>query len=211
MGLTIHYTLQGKPGCTQSDALRMITRLHQRAGKLPFDRVGTLLDVHVKTLGQSGAQGLVADATESIQHNGLYHNVPPARLFAFTVQPGEGCEMATFGLASYPKTIQVDGRRVSTGLVGWSWSSFCKTIYAGNPEYGGAPNFVRCHLAVIALLDEAKLSGLQVDVHDEGDFWQQRDVLLLGRHCRPWTPEAVEAVRSLQPKFGRKFALGRLS
>ena len=45
-------------------------------------------------------------------------------------------------------------------LKGWSWLSFCKTHYASDPRCGGLPNFLRCHLGVVALLDEAKNLGI---------------------------------------------------
>ena len=45
-------------------------------------------------------------------------------------------------------------RKIKTGLsTGWHYSTFCKTQYASNPDCGGIPNFIRCHLSVIHLLD----------------------------------------------------------
>ena len=62
-------------------------------------------------------------------------------------------------------------RRVPTNLVGWQWGSFCKTQYASDPQCGGIPNFLRCHISVITLLDRmAKLPGLKVTVADEGKY-----------------------------------------
>lgn len=62
-------------------------------------------------------------------------------------------------------------RQVATGLTGWSWSSFCKTQYASNPDCGGPANFLRCHISVITLLERmAKLPGLKVHISDEGKY-----------------------------------------
>jgi hypothetical protein len=62
-------------------------------------------------------------------------------------------------------------RRVPTKLTGWRWRSFCKTQYASDPKCGGIPNFLRCHISVITLLDRiAKLPGLNVSVDDEGKY-----------------------------------------
>ena len=62
-------------------------------------------------------------------------------------------------------------RKVPTQLTGWYWRSFCKTQYASNPECGGVPNFLKCHISVITLLDRmAKLPGLKVTVDDEGKY-----------------------------------------
>lgn len=73
-------------------------------------------------------------------------------------------------------------RKVPTKLTGWHWSSFCKTQYASDPQCGGIPNFLRCHISVITLLDRmGKLPSLKVTVDDEGrygpstysDDWQE--------------------------------------
>jgi hypothetical protein len=62
-------------------------------------------------------------------------------------------------------------RKVPTNLTGWHWRSFCKTQYASDPSCGGIPNFLRCHISVITLLERmAKLPGLQVKVEDEGKY-----------------------------------------
>jgi hypothetical protein len=67
------------------------------------------------------------------------------------------------GLAAYRET-----RKVPTKLTGWRWGSFCKTQYAS--EYG-IPNFLRCHISVVTLLDRmAKLLGLKVRMDDEGKY-----------------------------------------
>ena len=76
----------------------------------------------------------------------------------------------------------VETRTLKTGLSGWRWGSFCKTQYASDPACGGLPNFLRCHISLITLLDRiGKLPGLQLRVNDEGgygpsnysDDWQQ--------------------------------------
>ena len=43
------------------------------------------------------------------------------------------------------------------------------------------PNFLRCHLGVVALLDEAKRLGCLASVSDEGDFWETRSLERLTR------------------------------
>jgi len=67
-------------------------------------------------------------------------------------------------------------RKVKTGLAsGWRYSSFCKTQYASSPAEGGIPNFIRCHLCVIHLLDRiAALPGVKVEVQDEGKYGPSR-------------------------------------
>jgi hypothetical protein len=63
-------------------------------------------------------------------------------------------------------------RTIKTGHgAGWRYSSFCKTQYASDPRCGGIPNFLRCHVGVITLLDRiAALPTMKVDVNDEGQY-----------------------------------------
>lgn len=63
-------------------------------------------------------------------------------------------------------------RTIKTRLPGWRYSGFCKTQYASSPaEGGGIPNFVRCHLCVIHLLDRiAQLPTMKVEINDEGKY-----------------------------------------
>ena len=60
-------------------------------------------------------------------------------------------------------------RKIKTGLVStWRYSTFCKTQYAS--EYG-IPNFIRCHLCVIHLLDRiGQLPSMSVEFNDEGKY-----------------------------------------
>jgi hypothetical protein len=62
--------------------------------------------------------------------------------------------------------------KVKTGLAStWRYSSFCKTQYASGEQYGGIPNFIRCHLCVIHLLDRiGELPTMKVETDDEGKY-----------------------------------------
>ena len=48
------------------------------------------------------------------------------------------------------------------------------------------PNFLQCHLTVIAMLDKAKELGCLAEVNDEGDFWQKRDLKALVQEIGSW-------------------------
>jgi len=75
-----------------------------------------------------------------------------------------------FGRYRSPESFK-ETRKVRTNLSGWHWRSFCKTQYASDPQCGGIPNFLKCHVSVITLLDRmAKLPGLRVSVDDEGKY-----------------------------------------
>lgn len=69
----------------------------------------------------------------------------------------------------------VEERQVPTNLSAWSWSSFCKTQYASESESGGVPNFLRCHISLITLLERiAKIKGVRVSIDDEGQYGRSR-------------------------------------
>ena len=74
--------------------------------------------------------------------------IRPHPLVCFPVWPGKGCEPAAFGFCNLP------------AVEGWQWSYSCCTQPASRPEHGGLENFLRCHLAVIGLLDAIKRAGL---------------------------------------------------
>jgi len=68
------------------------------------------------------------------------------------------------------KTFQ-QRRKIKTHLGGWRYSSFCKTQYASNAKHGGVPNFVKCHLCMIHLLDRiGALPTVKVQTNDEGKY-----------------------------------------
>jgi hypothetical protein len=101
-------------------------------------------------------------------------------MIAFETEPGDGCEEANFGLCQYPSEVsQPEFGKRQTKLQGWLWHSFCKTHYASDPRCGGLPNFLRCHLGVVALLDEAHKLGVLGAVSDEGEFWATRNLARL--------------------------------
>ena len=104
-------------------------------------------------------------------------DVRPLHIISFSTKPGQGCEPANFGLCRYPGEVSDPGfGRHQTKLKCWSWHSFCKTHYASDPRCGGLPNFLRCHLGVVSLLDEAKKLGVLRTVSDEGGFWETRSL-----------------------------------
>ena len=62
-------------------------------------------------------------------------------------------------------------RKIKTRLFGWRYGSFCKTQYGSSSGCGGIPNFIRCHLCVIHLLDRiGQLPTMKVEICDEGKY-----------------------------------------
>jgi hypothetical protein len=163
---------------------------------LPFERVDEVIELsgpqcEYEQYGQDHPnRWLLIQAGQFVVDplcEGRSYSVTPSHVIAFSTWPGQGCEEANFGLCRYPATIDLhsgrpgQGRQIRTRLRGWSWGSFCKTHYASNPKWGGLRHFLRCHLAVIAMLDHAQSLGMLDHVSDEGGFWDKRDVEALAR------------------------------
>jgi len=207
MGLTIHYRLQSASR-NPAKARQLIEQLRQKALDLPFKEVGEIVEVNGDTanfdkLGQDDPnRWLLIQAGQYVVRDGRHYRITPTQVIALSTWPGEGCEEANFGLAVYPKTIEVDGKKLRTNLGNWSWSSFCKTQYASNPEVGGVENFLRCHLAVVKLLDAAAEIGVLKEVRDEGDFWEKRDIKALAAEVGDWNTMIAGWAGRLKDSFG---------
>jgi hypothetical protein len=209
MGLTIQYSLRSATRYND-DARQRVEQLRQRALDLPFQRVGDLIDLageacdYERRERDDPHRWLLIQAHEPIQREGYVYHVAPTRLFAFSTSPGEGAEPANFGLCRYPRfVIGHDGRRVRTGLPsGWYWSSFCKTQYASNPSLGGTQQFLRCHLAVIRMLDHARYLNVLHEVCDEGGYWDGRDVKALVEEVAEWNSMIAGFVGQMTDQIG---------
>jgi hypothetical protein len=209
VGLTIQYSLKSSIRY-QDDVRRLVEQLRQRALDLPFQNVGELLDLsdddcdYEKRDRDDPHRWLLIQANQPIQRDDFIHHVPPKRLFGFSALPGEGSEPANFGLCRYPRFIESQtGKRVQTRLpAGWSWQSFCKTQYASNPDIGGMEQFLRCHLAVIRLLDHARELGILGSVYDEGGYWQNRDIKTLVEEVGQWNSMMAGFVGGMKDFLG---------
>ena len=173
MGLTLHYELRSSVR-TAAQATRLIERLREAACDLPFDEVGQIVEYEAAAGEEEDFPAGMYDATLLVQRGGSWHVVHSTRFVAFRVNPAPGSETAEFGLARYPRQP------------GWSWKGFCKTQYASSPQRGGVANFLRCHVALVKMLDQAQALGLTVKVQDEGEFWERRDVAALVREIATW-------------------------
>ena len=166
MGLTLHYSLASEAERPE-DARALVEKLRNRARDLPFAEVGEIIELQGEP--ELSADNLDHDDPNrwmkiqaryflqyEIDGKESYDLISPEHLIAFTIDPGDGCEPANFGLCRYPTTIIDNGRQVRTKLVGWRWRSFSKTQYASNPDCGGLPNFLRCRVGLVKLLDYAR-------------------------------------------------------
>jgi len=226
MGLTIHYSLRSKTRSPKK-AREQVAWLRGRALDLPFESVGDIvelshLECDYETLDQNDPnRWLLIQAGQYVDRKvrgggTRSYSVAPTHVIAFEARPGPGCEPANFGLCRYPTVLEIEEkeryvygkgfvtprRRIRTRLTGWHWSSFCKTQYASSPECGGVQNFLRCHLAVIKVLDQAKSLDILDEVSDEGGFWEQRDVRALAEEVGQWNEMIAAFAGTLKDQFG---------
>lgn len=219
MGLTIHYSLKSNTRSPKK-ARELVTHLRGRALDLPFAQVEDIVELHGNACDfdqcdrDDPHRWLLIQAGQYIDRPApggetySYH-VTPKHVIAFETLPGDGCEPANFGLCRYPAEIEVNDsdwphrkRKLRTGLSGWFWGSFCKTQYASNRDCGGVENFLRCHLAVVRVLDHAKLLHILEGVSDEGHFWENRDVTALARQVGHWNQITASLAGKLKDLLG---------
>lgn len=212
MGLTVYYDLKTK--IELPSARRLITKFRAIARKLPFDKVSKIYEQDppdgksaFHRYDDSFRQGGLylprkrQDGEEEVVH------VPSLHAMFFFVRV-QGAESASIGLATHPPVVlhrediierNKDGSECGR-LVGrgdpiefptrrrgyYSWHSFCKTQYAGNPKLGGEANFLKAHLSLIELLDQIRAIGVNVRIRDDTRYAAHRDVDRLLRSLRKW-------------------------
>jgi hypothetical protein len=230
LGLTVHYNWKTK--IDLPSARRMIARFHAIALKLPFDEVSEIYEqdppdgkpafvpyAHSFRQGELFLSRRRADGDQETVRvralNALFFN---ARV--------QGAESASIGLASHPPVVlhredvierNEDGserRRVfgqgdpiefPTRRRGYySWHSFCKTQYAGNPKLGGETNFLRAHLSLIELLDQIRSAGVKVWIRDDSRYAKHRDVDRLLRSLRRWDAIVANIVGNISDALGEE-------
>ena len=206
MGLTIHYSLKSDADRPVA-ARRQVEQLRQAALDLAMAEVGEVVEFAGAECDpeigkqEDGKRWLLIQARRLIQVGAAYHLVAPTHVIAFSAWPGQECEVANLGLATYPEIIETNDGELTTGLHGRLWHSFCKTQFASNPSVGGMANFVRCHLAVIRLLDHAKALGILEEVKDEGGFWEKRDVKALVETVGQWNTGLAGLTGQIKDRF----------
>ncbi|MEM6753499.1 MAG: hypothetical protein AAF630_11065 [Cyanobacteria bacterium P01_C01_bin.38] len=173
MGLTIHYKFSLK-NATIEQVREKVVALHNLALKLPFKSVDELVEISEDQchLSEDNADDYRAfikfRASKPVKISpDTFSWENPTYIIGFDSFPGEGSETSIFGLATYSEVKEVND---------WSWTGFCKTQYASNPEYGGLENFLKCHLLIVKMLDAACELGIDCDVSDEGGYWDSRDI-----------------------------------
>lgn len=229
MGLTLHYDWKIKGDVAQ--ARRMIVKFHAVALKLPFDEVTDIYEQDppdgrpvFAPYEQSFRCGDLylsrrrrGDGEEEVVH------VPALHALFFNVHV-KGSEAASIGLASHPPVVlhredvierNKDGRergrmRGKGGTIEfptrrrgyYSWHSFCKTQYAGDPNLGGEANFLKAHLSLVELLDQIQAAGVKVRIRDDSRYARHRDVNRLLGSLRRWNAIVAGFVGNLGDALG---------
>ena len=196
MGLTLAYELRLPGEMPEHAVLDVVRRLHDHADTLGFAYVSPVFHVspgeeilvdrplvrrgenffrsHVSLppvlLEREGGDGPEEGSIDRYQ-DADYRAVDTA--IGFTIDPGEGCELATFGFRAPLRPESTPGEPAGRPPSDWHWGGWCKTQYASNVS---DEHFVRCHTLLIALLDSIPKLGIRLEVSDEGDYWESREV-----------------------------------
>lgn len=163
MGLHLNFELRLPGDTPEEDVDRMLAALQARAMEIPFreltsvDAIAPAHDVEGRRWVRMWAD-IIARPFEDDRLIG-----DPATARAFLVNPGIGCETATFGFLA---RASADGKRRE-----WFWYCGCKTQYAATVS---DDHLVFCHTSLVALLDYAIELGIDVVVRDETHFWETR-------------------------------------
>jgi hypothetical protein len=228
MGLTIY--CDWKTESDVSSARRTIARFRAMAVKLPFDDVSEIHEQDppggkavFRPYDESFRQGdLYLSRTRGDGGEENVH-VPALHALFFYVRV-RGAESAPIGLASHPPVVlhredvikrNKDGSERHR-LIGrgdpveyptrrrgyYSWHSFCKTQYAGNPKLGGEANFLKAHLSLIELFDQIQAAGVAVRVRDDSRYAKHRDVDRLLRSLRDWDALVAKFVGAFGDALG---------
>lgn len=210
MGLTIHYKLSTER--TKVEEIRSaVQEMRQLALRLPFQEVGEILEFKDDECQYEDREDehrwMKIQAGHYITRGDRHFHVLPVHIIAFTTVPGDGSEPANIGLCRYPVSTHLEAagrrQRLCTELHGWSWGSFCKTQYASDPKCGGTANFVRCHLAIVHLLDAIQKRQLvKVEVSDEGEYWDHRDAQKLAKTVGDWNQMVAAVVGQFKDASG---------
>lgn len=194
MGLTIHYDVEFKG--SKEALIKKLEAFRNFCLDLPFAEVDKVSSVditkkHIEVFSQLQSQfaypnnsqenlakrdlimsklGVKTDQINEIieythKKNSLIGKIKPTSVVYFKIWAGEDCEGTSF-------TFKQKGKK-------WVCRGFTKTQYA--------TEFVKCHLLVIRALDYLKDNGFIVEVKDEGEYWETKDLKVLGKNINEFT------------------------
>ena len=175
MGLFLNYELQLPASCSHEHVTASLQQLRAFATTQPFANVSPFLSSAIRLSTRDrqrlGALQYIASImTEPYRDESHSLTADGSSALGFLVNPGKGCETATFGFL----------RRANDAgdHVDWYWRCFCKTQYA---SVVSDHHLIACHTSLVHVLDHAITLGIQVDVYDETHYWETRDTSELVR------------------------------
>ena len=210
MGLTIHYDISFKG--TKKQLIEKLTKIRSACMDLPFEEVGKVKSVkitrnHIKVFNwlqnitkypnnfeenlvmRDLIMEMLGTNTGEMVHlgewkhedNRSWRDQKPTTLVSLSLWAGEGCEGSDVNFEKRNKK--------------WICSSFCKTQYA--------TEFVKCHLLVITLFDMFKAEGFDVEIDDEGNYWETRNLKVLAKNINDYTGLISGIAESMKNNFGK--------
>jgi hypothetical protein len=212
MGLTLYYDWKVKADAAAARC--QFKRFRALAEKLPFDKISPIFEqdppdgkYEFRRYDHEFRQGGLYLSRQRADGATEIVSVPPLHAVFFSVLV-KGAETATIGLASHPPVVvhredvierNDDGKECGR-IIGrgdpiefptrrrgyYSWHSFCKTQYAGNPKLGGEANFLKAHLSLIELIDQIEATGLKVHIRDDSNYARHCNVDKLLASIREW-------------------------
>lgn len=189
MGLDIRHKI--KFSGTQSELTNRLSEIRNKCRDLPFEEVGEVKSITITkemidtyhfwqdycrypentTDNLNKRDQALKDlgvTTWLIINLGTANKLTPKReVVIFDLWPGEGCEGAYFYF--------IKNKTNNT----WYASGFCKTQYA--------EHFIRCHLLIVDLYDMFKEKDFDIEVKDEGGYWETRDLKVLAKNLNDYT------------------------
>lgn len=199
MGLTIHYTIEFSG--TRKELISKLDTIRNKCLDYPFAEVNDILskkitkqhidifnwlqdqcyypnndfnnikmrDLILEMIGTNTWEMITLGETIFDEKDGKIVSMRtvkrPTTLVSMNIYPGKGCENCN---------VQFEKRGKK-----WICEGFCKTQYA--------ENFVQSHLLVISLLDMFVENKFKVDVRDEGEYWETRDLKVLAENINDYT------------------------
>lgn len=184
MGLVIHFSLALPDTRDPAMAATQLARLRLAAEGFPFHFISPIWRLR-RWECRAGNGSELREPRERLRAAGRrllqlegrdVAVIQPEEIQGFVIEVGRRCDPLLLGLARYPLVVDFRGRTFPTGLFGWHWQAHCSTQRA---SLCGLEYFVRCHQAVIALLDRARAIGFTSTVQDESGYREHRDVTQL--------------------------------
>jgi hypothetical protein len=191
MGLTIHWKLGFKG--TWKQAKEKLLKIKSIVSRLPIEKVSNIIEIKKeemkkakKIAQQQFEKHIVRDLSiidfstnkDIIFGNSMLEKPPysfesyyPERAIGFTVIVMYGCEYVTISLGDH-KVYWTEYPFKNFISIGG-----CKTQYARDPQFPRFPaDAVKAHIIVISILEILKKEHILLYVHDEGRYWETRNI-----------------------------------